>query len=118
MRPVACSGRETGFEVTGRVVCRSGRAECEALPGRDYCTACGGACGGCVTDLCSPSQPCAPGSVCGREFLGSGTQFRCRSLTVVEPTTGRVPCTPRNDICWVPGELKYDVTDTLICASR
>ena len=122
-RPTACAGREASFQVTGRKVCERGTAVCRAEPGRDFCTACGGACGPCVTQLCSISYPCPPGSICGYERTATGTQRRCRSLTVPEASTGRVPCTPRNDICWLPSELTYEPTEknlayALYCASR
>jgi hypothetical protein len=122
-RPAACAGREADFEVSGRTVCEGGRPVCRAELGRDYCTACGGVCGACVTESCSLSIPCAPGSTCGIERSGTGTQLRCRSLTVAESSTGRVPCVPRNDICWLPSEVAYEPAEAdsvcyQFCADR
>ena len=111
VRPVECSGRETGFTVPGRKVCERGRAVCRAEAFRDYCSACGGVCGACVTQSCSTKVPCAPGSVCGVERLPTGSVRRCRSLTVPESTTGRVPCTPRAGMCWLPSEVAYEPED-------
>jgi hypothetical protein len=111
VRPADCSGRESSFNVSGRMVCEGSRAVCRAEAGRDYCTVCGGICGSCVTQLCSPKTPCAPGSVCAAERLPTGTQNRCRSLTVPEATTGRVPCTPRAGMCWLPSEVAFEPED-------
>lgn len=115
-RPADCAGREASFQVAGRKVCERGTAVCRAEPQRDYCTACGGVCGPCVTESCSLSLPCPPGSICGYERTATGTQMRCRSLTVPETS-------PRNHVCWLPSELIYEPKEghlayALYCASR
>ena len=99
------------YSERGRKVCERGRAVCRAEAFRDYCSACGGVCGACVTQSCSTKVPCAPGSVCGVERLPTGSVRRCRSLTVPESTTGRVPCTPRAGMCWLPSEVAYEPED-------
>jgi hypothetical protein len=122
-RPAACAGREASFQVAGRKVCERGTAVCRAEPGRDYCTACGGICGPCAGNLCSRASPCPPGAICAYERPSTETHRRCRALTVPERSSGNAPCTPRNDVCWLPSELTYEPTEdhlayALFCASR
>lgn len=108
--PADCFGRGSDWEVEGRIQCNRGNPVCVAEPQRDYCRACGGECGGCVTNSCSARNLCAPGSICSS--AGSST-FTCKSITITESSTGERPCTPISGFCWLPSEVGQE---TLICS--
>lgn len=103
--PSECFGRGEEWRVPGTIECRRGEPVCVAEAGEDYCTGCGGDCGGCAGHSCSDDALCAPGAICGTVHEPGGTVFRCRSLLVSDPATGEPPCTPINGFCWVPEEV-------------
>ncbi|MAE93942.1 MAG: hypothetical protein CL910_04725 [Deltaproteobacteria bacterium] len=114
VEPRACSGRP-GFEVAGTVRCRSGRSECVASEGVDYCSSCGGICGGCSGDSCSETSHCAPGSICRREHGPTGSANRCASIRDTSVPFSQ-PCTHIGGFCWTPDELGTDASATMICS--
>lgn len=105
VHPAECFGRGESWQIPGTVQCRSGEPVCVAEAGEDYCTICGGVCGGCAGHSCSAENLCAPGAVCGTVHEPGGTVQRCQSLLVPESSTGGVPCTQINGFCWVPEEV-------------
>ncbi|MEM9807173.1 MAG: hypothetical protein AAF959_18055 [Cyanobacteria bacterium P01_D01_bin.56] len=102
--PSECFGRGSNWKVPGTIQCRQGNPVCMAEKGKDYCTICGGSCGGCVGNSCSLNSLCAPGAICGNG--------RCRSITTTERSTGNRVCSPINGFCWTPQEVGQE---TLIC---
>jgi hypothetical protein len=105
VQPAMCSGRGPDWTVSGTLQCVRGVLECVARPGIDYCDHCGGDCGGCVTESCSETSQCAPGSLC----IDSPAIYprpTCRDLNddYVSRQTGIPVCTAVPDFCWTPDE--------------
>lgn len=96
--PPECFGRGDSWEVPGTIECRSGEPVCVAQEGEEYCTLCGGNCGGCYGHSCSAEFLCAPGGICGSDS-------RCQTLLNVETSTGGRPCTPIKGFCWLPNDV-------------
>lgn len=91
--PSECHGR-SGFLVSGITKCVNGKSVCEVKNGEDYCTSCGGVCGGCVGNSCSVSAPCANGLSC-RSFGGAAQCY--------------ADCSSRiNGWCWKPDERGFE----------
>ncbi|MCP5057738.1 MAG: hypothetical protein GY937_13595 [bacterium] len=114
VQPRSCSGR-SGFEVAGTTRCRGDTAECVAIQGSDYCSVCGGSCGGCVGHSCSAIAPCAPGSICRLEHGPTDSTLRCAAIRDSSVAFSQ-PCTHINGFCWTPDELGTDESATMICA--
>ncbi len=103
-QPAECFGRGDGWQVPGTIQCRGDESVCVAESSDDFCSTCGGECGGCAGDSCSATNPCAPGSICARLPRLGGSIQRCQSIIIAETSTGNRPCTPLNGFCWLPDE--------------
>jgi hypothetical protein len=92
VHPPACESRGRDWLVDGRLKClRPGVPECVAVDGEDYCSTCGGICGGCDGNSCSEGAPCGPASYCLSVYPDP---YQCWEA-----------CPIRNGFCWLPSEV-------------
>ncbi len=82
VHPPECRGRGSNWVVDGRMECVKGQGQCFAVSGVDYCSRCGGDCGGCYGNSCSEAHLCSPGQLCVnyRMTLNAVPRWQCMPI--------------------------------------
>lgn len=94
VHPSECDGRGEDWMVSGTIQCdKSGKSQCKPELGVNYCTQCGGVCGGCVGNSCSIEHLCSPRTEC----KSYGSRMECRPIGEA--------CTQIKNFCWTKDEV-------------